>query len=113
MTDIPLSNARKFLRIILPCLGKIRQSCFISLSVDEVWAFLNPKASSAKKTSSQWSVFGAQRSLGSRVALPGVIVSRRHRILRWIKGHFLQLFKEAEDYTIYTKYNLSVTRRPD
>ena len=70
----------------------------VSLSVVEVWAFLNPKASSAKKTSSQWSVFGAQRSLGNRAVLPGAIVSHYHETLSYIKGHILQLFKEVEDY---------------
>ena len=47
----------------------------VYLSVVEVWAVPYPEASFVKKTSSKWSVFGAQKSLGNRSVLPGVIVS--------------------------------------
>ena len=53
-----------------------------------------------------WSVFGVQRSLGSRAVMSGAIVSHYYRTMSYIKDHFLQLFEEVEDYTLYTKYDL-------
>ena len=47
------------------------------------------------------------------MVLPRVIVSHYHGTLSQIKGHFLQLFEEVEDSTIYTKYNLYVPKEPD
>ena len=38
--------------------------------------------------------------------MPGAIESHYYRTMSQIKGHFLQLFEEVEDYTIYTKYDL-------
>ena len=45
--------------------------------------------------------------------MPGVIVSHYYRTLSQIKGHFLQLFEEVEDYIIYTKCNFYVSKEPD
>ena len=38
--------------------------------------------------------------------MPGAIVSHQYGTLDQVKGHFLQLFEEVEDYTINTKYDL-------
>ena len=71
-------------------------SCLWSciLSVDEVWADPCPKASFAKKkTSSIWSVFGAQFSLGNKSVLPGAIMSQFIRTLSYLNAIFYSSLK--------------------
>ena len=87
VTDIPFSKARNFSKLSYPVLAGYDSPVLsiygysVTLSVVEAWAFLYPKASSAKKKGSRWSVFGAQHSLGNRSVLPGAIVSPYHRTL--------------------------------
>ena len=83
----------------------------------EVWTVPFPKASFAKKkTSSKWSVFSAQHSLGNRLVLPGATVSHVNRTLSYLNAMFLQIFEVVEDYlsmqntiSMYLKNLISLT----
>ena len=76
------------------------------LSVVEAWTVSCPKVSFArKKTSSKWSVFSAQHSLGNRLVLPGAIVSHVNRILSYLNAIFYSPLKCLKKFqTTYLKY---------
>ena len=104
IADRPFLEAGKFLKTVLPCLGKVWQSFFLCpassfqipciLSVVEVWAVPCPKASFAKKkTHSKWSVFGAQHSLGNRLVLSGAVMSHVNRTLNYLNAMFHRSLK--------------------
>ena len=108
VTDEPFSEAGKFSKTILLCLGKVWQWFFLYFacpvwtlyifSVVEAWAVLCPKTIfyPKKKTSSKWSFFSAQHSLRNKLVLPGEIMSHINRTLSYLSAIFYSSLKQLQ-----------------
>ena len=104
VTDRPFSEAGKFFKTVLPCLGKVWQSFSLcpaypvqipcTLSVVEAWAVPCWKANCAKKkTNSKWSVFSAQHSIRNRLVLSEATMSHVNRTLSYLNAMFHKSLK--------------------